>query len=914
MIRSWFRKSLPRKPVPAPLGSTRLRRSLPHLERLEDRLAPATTAQINTAIDNGLAWLASQQNATTGQIGTLNPIADTAQAIQAMEIKGNFPGGGQQYSTVVEKGLNFLFNQAVRITLSVQTHGDPNASTPPSDGFGIRIARDFVANYEEGIVMAAIAASNSPARVVAVGPSFIMGLTYKQVLTDMVDYYAWGQIDASINNTTDQGEGAWTYTPEDSNAADGGRHTGDGSVTQWPALGMLAAEQAPWNILAPAFVKPELNKWVTFNQGPDGGATYNGPGDFIGENVAKTGGLLVQFKFLGDTAATPRDLLALSYLNNHWNEVANNTWYGNYGHPYAMFACFKGLELIGYPTVANAGATPDSAAGDWYGSYADYLANPTSTVHGELTRHQNANGSWNPYTNWDQVLSTAWYTDILQKTVFNPPPMGVQVSATVFFPYRPNFVRPSMMVDGWVIATNQGADMTGDLKTTFRLPGVAILPLSATTTLHPAIGIDSTSGLPSITVPGLKRGQSVGLLCQYTYPPSMTLDGIRKDLRCDFTDPPGGGDSTTNPLLAPALLAPNGSTSDLTPTFTWAPVAGATHFTIWVNDLTMGQDKAFFDPRVSDTSWKPAGPLVPGHSYRWWVQALDDSGSASAWSAAQDFSIAPLAPPTLTGPGGSIGSTTPTFTWNPVPNADGYYIWISDLTTGQVVTDPHATRTSWAPASALVAGHNYRWWVQAWSRSGATSAWSAAQDFSMAPLAPPSLTGPAGSIGSTTPRFTWNPVANADGYYVWIGDLTTGTIVTDPNVRAVSWAPASALVPGHNYRWWVQAWAQSGAASAWSAGQDFSLAPLAVPTLTGPTGSITATNTTFTWSSVSGADHYYVWITDLTTGQVVTNFNVTTSSWATSVAQGHHYRWWVEAWSGSAANSGWGAGQDFDVV
>ena len=99
--------------------------------------------------------------------------------------------------------------------------------------------------------MQAIADSHTPGRVVTTGTC--VNMTYAQVLTDVVDWCAWGQIDSG------SGRGGWTYNPVNNGAA-----TGDGSVSQWPVLGFIAAEQ--WGIFAPAFVKAELNFWIDYIQ------------------------------------------------------------------------------------------------------------------------------------------------------------------------------------------------------------------------------------------------------------------------------------------------------------------------------------------------------------------------------------------------------------------------------------------------------------------------------------------------------------------------------------------------------------------------------------------------------------------------------------------------------------------------
>ena len=70
----------------------------------------ATQTEINQAITDGLAWLATQQQGD-GRIGSgPNPVAYTAAAVLAFENEGHFPGSGTAYAPVVERGLNFIFN------------------------------------------------------------------------------------------------------------------------------------------------------------------------------------------------------------------------------------------------------------------------------------------------------------------------------------------------------------------------------------------------------------------------------------------------------------------------------------------------------------------------------------------------------------------------------------------------------------------------------------------------------------------------------------------------------------------------------------------------------------------------------------------------------------------------------------
>ncbi len=360
---------------------------------LNQSLPAATQAEINQAIQDGLAWLATQQQGN-GQFGIgTNPVAYTAAAVLAFENEGHFPGGGTAYSTNVENGLNFIFQYARIWSIGLQPAGDPDGD---GDGIGVSFYDDLRQRevYETGMVMQAIAASNTPARVITTGPC--VGWTYAQIMQDLVDWAAWGQVDGG------SGRGGWRYWAN--------YYDSDNSTAQWPVLGLVAAEQ--WGIFAPQFVKDELNIWIDYIQNDvdgdwmDGGSGYHNPTTYV--NCSKTGGLLVEMYYVNDNSSNPtREDDAQNFLNSRWNVAPSGTWYGNKGHSYAMFSVFKGLELLEITNIPNAPANDETPAGDWWGDYCEYIVS-----------HQYSNGSWPGYSHWNQWLTAGWYIVILQATVF----------------------------------------------------------------------------------------------------------------------------------------------------------------------------------------------------------------------------------------------------------------------------------------------------------------------------------------------------------------------------------------------------------------------------------------------------------------------------------------------------------------
>ncbi|MFO0864659.1 MAG: hypothetical protein U0744_08420 [Gemmataceae bacterium] len=385
-------------------------------------------------------------------------------------------------------------------------------------------------------------------------------------------------------------------------------------------------------------------------------------------------------------------------------------------------------------------------------------------------------------------------------------------------------------------------------------------------------------------------------------------------------------DFTVSAMSQVTPIAPSGSTSSGSPTFSWTGIQGAAYYDIWVDNVTTGESQVVRNQTATGTSWTSTYVFDAGDSYRWWIRALDSTKTnIGAWSNPLDFSIATLAKPNLTAPlGNGIASTKPTFTWDVVAGATKYDIWVNDMTTGksQVLRNQNVTTNSWTPSTALTPGHSYRWWVQAYDASSTNpSEWSDAGDFAIDPIGTPTPNAPSGSSYNAKPTFTWTAVAGAMYYDLWVDNLTTGKsmIVRSQNVTTNSWASTFAFEGGNTYRWWVRASDASGAQyGPWSTSQDFTIGGIAAPTLNNPSGSTTTAQPTFSWNAVVGADKYDVWVDDVTTGQsaVLRNQSGNGTSWTPSgtLVSGHTYRWWVRGIDSSETNRGtWSASLDFTV-
>ena len=373
----------------------------------------ATEAEKRAAIDSGLSYLAGTQLGNGSwniSGGTPDDTAATGAALLAfLEEKDNWAA---DYSAVVSSGLNYVFNQAQPFGIGLQPHGDPDSN---GNGIGVKFVlgdNNSRATYTTGLVAPALAKTGTPNAIVTVGSQ--TGRTYSDVLTDVVDYFAYGQNDGG------SGRGGWRYYANSGSS--------DNSTAQWPAVASLYAE-GTMGIHSPDFVKDELAVWIEYIQNTSGGALnggsgYEAPGNIV--NESKTGGLLVEMVVAEDDTQGvafdtnhPRVQAALAYLDRNWRDEASGTWYGNFKHPYAMWSVYKGLEsMIGKEDTTwiknlHDQGTASIDPGDTWNWWEDYNESLVST--------QNTNGSWGGYSYWSTPLATAWNINILAGTEAEKP-------------------------------------------------------------------------------------------------------------------------------------------------------------------------------------------------------------------------------------------------------------------------------------------------------------------------------------------------------------------------------------------------------------------------------------------------------------------------------------------------------------
>jgi hypothetical protein len=354
-----------------------------------------------------------------------------------------------------------------------------------------------------------------------------------------------------------------------------------------------------------------------------------------------------------------------------------------------------------------------------------------------------------------------------------------------------------------------------------------------------------------------------------------------------------------------------GSTSQYRPDINWTPVAGAAGYDIWIDNLTT-KTSAIVRALTPENWYTPNASLGIGQ-YGVWVRSIDINGLRSAWSPRFVFRIVM---PVLVKPMALMQSTArPTLRWESLQGAARYDLWIDNLTTNQAqfVRLNTITGTQWTPSSDLPMGR-YRFWVRGIDAEGVAATWSASKDFTVVP--PPVPTAPLLPTFDRTPTMTWEPVLGAASYQLTLKEPgTSGQVLYAPvNLTETNWTVPADLAIG-DYDWWVI----SVSADA------FRSEPLKVnrfntggrPSVLTPTGTTSNRRPEFTWTAVTNAVSYELWVNrlDVPTTAIINVTGITEPRYTppTAMAAGT-YRYWVRAVSNTGVTSAWSAALDFRIV
>jgi len=184
---------------------------------------------------------------------------------------------------------------------------------------------------------------------------------------------------------------------------------------------------------------------------------------------------------------------------------------------------------------------------------------------------------------------------------------------------------------------------------------------------------------------------------------------------------------------------------------------------------------------------------------------------------------------------------------------------------------------------------------------------------------PPVILTPGATTGNPLPTITWGALPGAIRYELLLSNLSSGVnqLIYKTDITGTAFTPTEKLGIGR-YRVWVRAIDVVEEPGFWSFPKDFRIDT--APTITVPTGSGTTASGTFpeiSWTEVTDAARYELWVNNLTTGQVrvITQTNLVTTSYrATEVLGSGTYNAFVRAFNASGEFGQWSVARRFAVL
>ncbi|HBY62691.1 MAG TPA: hypothetical protein DEH78_22950, partial [Solibacterales bacterium] len=404
--------------------------------------------EVNIAVDEGLWYLHKTMNRSVvdgAEVGdwrlcpfgtcyaTTSAYAATPANLQAFLVNGHRENGNPNnpYTETVARAMRRTF-QFLATTTIPATQTNPRGTFNPdtnANGYGAYV-NDSYELYQGGFFIDAIVAAGTPNAITTTGttPSGsnpgIRGRTYRSVVQDMVDYYAYCQYDGSSGSLA---LGGWRYSCNS---------FPDNSAVQWAAIGLLPAER-DLGIPIPPPVEAANEDWTTYSQNATTGVFgYTDPSPVWGP-LGTTPSGMVQLAWTGIGRGNPKWDRSERFMRDVFGNPAGATsnpkdyYYGLFSFTKAMLLHDSNDDHIAEPITLLQSTTAGVNPIDWYAAERNPLqaesVNNTDGVARTLVNDQNAVGYWRAH-NYDSSqypFETAWAVIMLRRTILEATPIAV---------------------------------------------------------------------------------------------------------------------------------------------------------------------------------------------------------------------------------------------------------------------------------------------------------------------------------------------------------------------------------------------------------------------------------------------------------------------------------------------------------
>jgi len=148
-------------------------------------------------------------------------------------------------------------------------------------------------------------------------------------------------------------------------------------------------------------------------------------------------------------------------------------------------------------------------------------------------------------------------------------------------------------------------------------------------------------------------------------------------------------------------------------------------------------------------------------------------------------------------------------------------------------------------------------WVRAFDSQGRSGPWSEVGRFRISVA--PRFSLPAGTTGDPTPALSWNAIAGASRYELWVDDIDRrrSQVIHQTALSTTEFLPSNRLSVGR-YRAWVRAFDIEDRPTPWSTARTFRIQT--APQFTNDIQSTPNPRPQLRWNAAVEVDHYELWI------------------------------------------------------
>jgi len=369
----------------------------------------ATEPEKVAAIQKGLAYLYSTQQPEGYWNSSGDEQAATgATAFAFLSQEDKWGDNSAQYLVAVDKAIAHLVGTANVVNVGTRKDGINVCPGGAASCKGVYWFGNAKSTYATGLIAPAITAYGLKigAKVVATSSGPLAGMTWAEIAQGITNSFAESQ-SLSGNGSSEGGWGSSVLGNGDS----------DHASTHWAVTSLIYDETL--GAVTPDIVKTELRKWLDAAPNGAGGACFQAENEQCSRSGA--GSWLLAMKFVGSDLTDSQVKAALGFLNANWQSTANQTSKGNFGHPYAMWTAYKGLDAtIGIADTSqisnlltgcrssqrdNSENSSGKASCTWSDDYSQWLIT-----------NQKADGSWGGDSAWNEPFATAFYVNILGRS------------------------------------------------------------------------------------------------------------------------------------------------------------------------------------------------------------------------------------------------------------------------------------------------------------------------------------------------------------------------------------------------------------------------------------------------------------------------------------------------------------------